>query len=98
MKEEFHIVCDKINDKARVECFLPACTWKALDTGSRYLIRFVKKLRNWWPDFLNHLDDRVTQGFVEDVNRAIQGIINPVFGFRDFDDSRLRVLVECGGI
>lgn len=97
MKEEFHIVCDNINDKARAERFLRAWTWKALVTGSRYLIRFVKTLRNWWHEFLNRFADRVTQGFVEDINRAIRGIINPVFGFRDFDDFRLRVLVECGG-
>lgn len=42
--------------------------------GGRYLIRFVKKLRNWWPEFLNHLDDQVTQGFVEDVDRASRGL------------------------
>jgi transposase len=54
-------------------------------------------LRNWWHEFLNHFDDRMTQGFVEDVNCAIRGTINPVVGFRDFDDFRLRVLVECGG-
>ena len=71
--------------------------WKALATGSRYLIRFVKALRNWWHEFLNYFDDRVTQGFVEGVNRAIRGIINRAFGFRNFDNFRLQVLVECGG-
>jgi len=71
--------------------------WKAVATGSRYLIRFVKTLRNWWHEFLNYFDDRVTQGFVEGINRAIRGIINRAFGFSDFDNFCLQVLVECGG-
>jgi transposase len=96
LKEEFRTICDKINDKARAERFLQAWMWKAMATGSRYLIRFVKTLRNWWHEFLNYFDDRVTQGFVEGINRAIRGIINRAFGFRNFDNFRLQVLVECG--
>jgi len=98
LKEEFRTICDKIDDKAQAERFLRAWIWKALATGSRYLIRFVKTLRNcnWWHEFLNYFDDRVTQGFVKGVNRAIRGIINRAFGFRDFDNFRLQVLVECG--
>jgi transposase len=96
LKEEFRIICDKINDKARAERFLQAWMWKAMATGSRYLICFVKTLRNWWHEFLNYFDDRVTQGFVEGINRAIRGIINRAFGFRNFDNFRLQVLVECG--
>jgi transposase len=97
LKEEFRIICDKIDDRARAERFLSAWIWKAVLTGSRYLIRFVKTLRNWWHEFLNYFNDRVTQGFVEGVNRAIRGIINRAFGYRNFDNFRLQVLVECGG-
>ena len=96
LKEEFRTICDKIKDKAQAERFLLAWSWKAVATGSRYLIRFVLTLRNWWHEFLNYFDDRVTQGFVEGINRAIRGIINRAFGFRDFDNFRLQVLVECG--
>jgi transposase len=96
LKEEFRAICDKITDQARAQRFLQAWTWRALVTGSRYLIRFVKTLRNWWHEFLNYFDDRVTQGFVEGINRAIRGIINRAFGFRNFDNFRLQVLVECG--
>lgn len=95
LKEEFRTICEKINDKARAERFLRAWMWKAVATGSRYLIKFAKTLRNWWYEFLNYFDDRVTQGFVEGINRAIRGIINRAFGFRNFDNFRLQVLVEC---
>jgi transposase len=97
LKEEFRTICDKINDQTRAQRFLWAWTGKALATGSRYLTRFVNTLRNWWHEFLNYFDDRVTQGFVEGINRAIRGIINRAFGFRNFDNFRLQVLVECGG-
>lgn len=97
LKEEFRTICEKITDKPRAERFLRAWTGKARATGSRYLIRFVKTLRNWWHEFLNYFDDRVTQGFVEGINRAIRGIITRAFGFRNFDNFRLQVLVECGG-
>ena len=98
LKEEFRTICNIITDRGRAQRFLGAWTWKALATGSRYLIRFVKTLRNWWHEFLNYFDDRVTQGFVEGINRAIRGIINRAFGFRNFDNFRLQVLVECGGV
>lgn len=96
LKEEFRTICDKITDRAQAQRFLLAWIGKALSTGSRYLIRFVKTLRNWWHEFLNYFNDRVTQGFVEGINRAIRGIINRAFGFRNFDNFRLQVLVECG--
>jgi transposase len=96
LKEEFRTICDKITDRRRAQRFLRAWTWKATATGSRYLIRFVKTLRNWWHEFLNYFNDRVTQGYVEGINRAIRGIINRAFGFRNFDNFRLQVLVECG--
>jgi transposase len=96
LKEEFRIICDKIHCRARAERFLSAWTLKASACGSRYLIKFVSTLRNWWHEFLNYFDERVTQGFVEGINRAIRGIINRAFGFHDFDNFRLQVLVECG--
>lgn len=96
LKEEFRTICDKITDKARAERFLRAWVYKAKATGSRYLLKFVKTLHNWWPEFLNYFDDRVTQGFVEGTNRAIRGIINRAFGFRDFNNFRLQILVEHG--
>ncbi|HEY84417.1 MAG TPA: transposase, partial [Chloroflexi bacterium] len=37
-----------------------------------------------------------TQGFVEGTNRAIRGIINRAFGFRDFANFRWQVLTELG--
>jgi transposase len=97
LKEEFRTIGNKIKDKKQAERFLLAWVYKAEATGSRYLRKFVKTLRNWWTEFLNYFDEGITQGFVEGTNRAIRGIINRAFGFRDFANFRLQVLVEHGG-
>ncbi len=96
LKEEFRTIGNKIKDKRQAERFLLAWVYKAEATGSRYLRKFVKTLRNWWREFLNYFDEGITQGFVEGTNRAIRGIINRAFGFRDFANFRLQVLVEHG--
>ncbi len=47
LREEFRIICDKIDDRVRSERVLLAWIWKAMLTGSRYLSCFVKTFRNW---------------------------------------------------
>jgi transposase len=96
LKEEFRTLCNKSKDKKQAERFLRAWCYKAEATGCRYLRKFVRTLRNWWTEFLNYFDEGITQGFVEGTNRAIRGIINRAFGFRDFANFRLQVLVEHG--
>ena len=96
LKEEFRALCDKIKDQKRAKRFLRSWVWRAEASGSRYLKRFVKTLRNWWQEFLNYFEGGVTQGFVEGINRAIRGIINRAYGFHKFEHFRLQVLVECG--
>lgn len=96
LKEEFRIICNKIKDKKQAERFLRAWCYKAEATGTPYLCKFVRTLRNWWTEFLNYFDERITQGFVEGINRAIRGIIHRAFGFRNFANFRLQVLLEHG--
>lgn len=96
LKEEFRTICDKITTRPQAQRFLQAWIGKARATGSRHLLDFVKTLHNWWHEFLNYFNDRVTQGFVEGINRAIRGIIQRAFGFHTFDNFRLQVLIECG--
>jgi transposase len=97
LKEELRTVCEKIKNREQAERFLQSWVLRAEASGSRYLKRFAKTLRNWWLEFLNYFVDGVTQGFVEGINRAIRGIINRAFGFHKFEHFRLHVLVECGG-
>jgi len=96
LKEEFRTICDKVNDRSRAERFLRAWIWKAEQTGDRFLMKFVKTLRNWWSEILNYFDERVTNGFVEGMNRAIRAIIHRAYGYRNFENFRLQVLAQHG--
>jgi len=96
LKEEFRTICDKINDRPQAERFLRAWMWKAERTGDRFLGKFVNTLRNWWSEILNYFDERVTNGFVEGMNRAIRVIINRAYGYRNFENFRLQILTQHG--
>jgi transposase len=45
---------------------------------------------------LNYFDERITNGFVEGINRAIRAIIWRACGFRNFDNFKLQILAELG--
>lgn len=96
LKEEFRTICDKCRDRQQAERFLQAWLWKAERTGNRFLLKFVNTLRNWWHEFLNYFDDRITNGFVEGINRAIRVIINRAYGYRNFENFRLQILAQHG--
>ena len=97
LREEFRTICDHIHERARATRFLAAWTWKVVATDSTYLEQFVRTLHNWWQGFLNYFKAGVTQGFVEGINHAIRDIIRRAFGYRNLDNFRLQVLVECDG-
>lgn len=96
LKEEFRTIFEKINDPRRAERFLKAWIWKASQTGNRYLAKFVNTLRHWWTEILNYFGERVTNGFVEGMNRAIRAIISRAYGYRNFENFRLQVLAQHG--
>ena len=97
LREEFRHIFDKLTDRTRAARFLQAWVWKAERTGNRYVLKFVQTLQNWWEEILNYFIERTTQGFVEGINRAIRGIINRAFGYHNFENFCLQVLIECGG-
>ena len=96
LKEEFRTIFEKINDPHQAERFLRAWICKAYQTGDRYLAKFVNTLRNWWTEILRYFDDRITNGFVEGMNRAIRAIIGRAYGYRNFDNFRMQVLAQHG--
>lgn len=96
LKEEFRTICDKVKDRPQAERFLRVWMYKAERTGDRFLLKFVQTLRNWWSEFLNYFDDRITNGFVEGINRAIRLIINRAYGYRSFENFRLQILAQHG--
>ena len=56
----------------------------------------LNTLENWWKEILNYFLERITNGFVEGLNGAIRCIIRRAFGYRNFEDFKLRVFAEQG--
>ena len=96
LKEEFWLIFERIQDKQQAQRFLQAWICKAQASGNKQLRDFIKTLRNWWSEILNYFDGRITNGFVEGINRAIRGIIWRAYGFRNFENFQLQILAEHG--
>ena len=96
LKEDFRHIFDKVDSKEKAKRFLSAWRLKALYTGNKFLVKFVKTLQNWWKEILNYFVERITNGFVEGLNGAIRNIIRRAFGYRNFQDFKLRVFAEQG--
>jgi transposase len=94
LKEEYRLIFEKIDYRAKAERFLSAWKQKAIGTGNTFLIRFVKTLVIWWHYILNYFFERITNGFVEGLNGAIRNIISRAFGYRNFNNIKLRVFAE----
>lgn len=98
LKEEFRTICEKIRYRDRAERFLRTWALRAQAAGISQLRKFVQTLHNWWKEFLNYFDERVTSGVVEGLNRAIRAIIRRACGYHIFEHFRLQVMVEHGGL
>lgn len=96
LKEEFRNIFEKIKNIEQAKRFLEVWILKAQKTGSRYLAKFVKTLRNWWEEILMYFEEGITNAFSEGINRAIRAIINRAYGYRNFDNFRLQVLAQHG--
>lgn len=96
LKEEFRRIFEKINDEQQARRFLEAWMLKVEATHNKYLLGFIKTLRNWFDQILAYFDRRISNGFVEGMNRAIRFIISRACGFRNFDNFRFQVLAQHG--
>lgn len=95
-KEEFRLIFEKLHDREQARRFLNAWMLKVRSMRNKYLLDFVQTLTHWFEQILNYFDQRITNGFVEGINRAIRFIISRAFGFRNFDNFRLQVLAQHG--
>ncbi|EFK10625.1 transposase [delta proteobacterium NaphS2] len=96
LKEEFRTTFEKIKCRERAARFLNAWCLKAERTGDKFLAKFIKTFRNWKEEILNYFIERITNGFVEGTNNALRATIRTAYGYRNFDNFRLRILAEFG--
>lgn len=97
LKEEFRTIFEKIKCREKAARFLDAWCRKAKRTGNKFLAKFVNTFKNWRDQILNYFMERITNGFVEGTNNALRVITRMAFGYRNFDNFKLRVLAGLGG-
>ena len=96
LKEEFRTIFEKIKCRERATRFLDAWCLKAAWTGDKFLSKFLKTFKNWREEILNYFTERITNGFVEGINNALRATIRMAYGYRNFDNFKLRILAEFG--
>nr|WP_304412925.1 ISL3 family transposase [Desulfosarcina sp. BuS5] len=96
LKEDFRHIFDKVHCRDKAKRFLTAWIYRAKWTGNKFLLKFVSTLKNWWKEILTYFIERITNGFVEGLNNSIRNIIRSAFGYRNFENCKLRVFAEQG--
>ena len=93
LKEDFRNWFNQHMDRSQAEQALLAWIQRVEDSGFDALKSFVKTLHNWQELILNYFDGRHSNGFAEGVNLKIRMINRRAFGYRNFDQFRLHILV-----
>lgn len=97
LKEEFRAIFEKIHCREKAVRFFDAWIIKAELTGNKFLAKFVNTLKNWREEILNYFIEGITNGFVEGLNNGLRTIIRVAYGYRNFENFRLRILAQYGG-
>ena len=93
LKEDFRLWFEQQQDPKSAEKELQAWIERVQASSLRALKAFVKTLQNWKESILNYFDGRHSNGFAEGVNLKIRLIHRRAFGYRNFEQFRLHILV-----
>lgn len=93
LKEAFRVWFDQSANRPEAEARLTDWLAQAQASGLKALQAFTRTLTNWWERILNYFDGRHTNGFAEGVNLKIKLINRRGFGYRNFTNFRLHILV-----
>ena len=71
--------------------------WKkeAIALGNEYMTTFLTFLEKWEVPILNYFNKRLSTGRVEGTNNKLKMIKRQAFGFRNFENFRIKCLIEC---
>lgn len=65
-------------------------------SGLKALQAFTRTIRHWRERILNYFDGRHSNGFAEGINLKIKLLNRQAFGYRNFDNFRLHLLMAFG--
>ena len=98
LKEDFRSIFEEETNRRKAQVRLKAWKKRVRKTGLKSLDRFLTTLDNWEEWILNYFSSgKITNGVVEGINNKLKLIKRRAYGYRNNDNFRQRVLVECGG-
>ena len=93
LKEAFRELFNQSLSRELADEKLTAWLRQVEATGLHALKSFVKTVMNWRESILNYFNGRYSNGFAEGVNLKIKLINRRAFGYTNFENFRLHVLV-----
>jgi transposase len=67
-----------------------------LKEAQAYYPESQKTIVRWIGEIISYFDERITNGVVEGINNKLKLIKRSAYGFRNFQNFRIRVLLSCG--
>lgn len=97
LKEDFRKIFEEETSRTRAKARLDGWKRRVKNTGLKSLDRFLVTLDNWEEWILNYFSSgKITNGVVEGLNNKIKLIKRRAYGYRNNENFRQRILVECG--
>jgi transposase len=94
MKNRLRDIFESDIDRKEAETQIDQWSTEAEKMKNRCINTFLNTLKNWKNYVLNYFNDRVSNGLVEGINNKIKLIKRMAFGFRNFENFRLRIIVN----
>ena len=94
LKEDFRQILE-LTDRDQAAQALSEWQEQVRASGLKQFDSFLTTLANWGHYMLNYFEGRWSNGFAEGLNNKLQLIKRRAFGYHNFENFRLRVLVEC---
>lgn len=98
LKEAFRDIFESETQREQAATRLQAWIAQVEASGLTRLNKFVSTLKKRWDHVLNYFHSRLTSGGVEGLNTKVKVVKRCAYGFRNFENFKLRILVECDGM
>ena len=95
LRNELKSIFDQPLNELQADIKIAPWQQKSMQLKNKYMDKFLKTLKNWRSKILNYFTFGMTNATVEGINNHIRSIIRRAFGYRNFQNLKTRVLIEC---
>jgi len=95
LRNELKYIFDQPFNELQADMSIAFWQQKAMQMKNKYMVKFLKMIHRWKDKILNYFSFRMNNAVVEGINNHIRSIICRAFGYRNFDNLKTRILIEC---